>query len=119
MSATEETVEQPAAEAAAAEKPASRPAEIGPNTLVSAIKVISAHYNGAINEVTYEMDHIVRDGSIIDFYLPGSRTRIAQGRIWVSPSVVFDKDHNGFLPIAVRDITYTPLTNTVRVNGGK
>ena len=94
-----------------------RPAELGPNTLGEACVIISKHFGGSITGLQYEFEHVVRDGSVITYYLPNSRTVIAQGRVWMSPRPIWHDDtrNNAYLQIGVRDIVYDPVTVGVQM----
>lgn len=89
-----------------------RPAELGPNSLGDACLIISKHFGGSLTNIQYEFEHVVRDGSVITYFLPNSRTVIAQGRVWLSPRPIWHDESrsNAYLQIGVRDIVYDPVS---------
>ena len=103
---------QEAASAQATQAPPERPAELGPNSLGDACLIISKHFGGSLTGIQYEFEHVVRDGSVITYFLPNSRTVIAQGRVWLSPRPIWHDESRSiaYLQIGVRDIVYDPVS---------
>ncbi len=79
-----------------------------------AILAVRAQYKDALAAVSLQYDPIIRDGSVIEYYLPGSSNLLAQGRIRIGNQIVTDQSGNAYLPVAISDINYPRQQSIVR-----
>lgn len=90
------------------EQPRTRtvPIEHGPLSLKEAGVLVINQYGNAFNNIIYQLEPVLRDGSVVRFCLPGNNMELAQGVIRFGTDPFFDKDHNAAVPVVVYNLSY-------------
>ena len=90
------------------------PVEHGPLTLKDACVVVAAKYNGMFTQMQYQLEPVVRDGSVVKFMAGGGQMELATAVLRTSPEIVYDDKQNAFLALLVYNISYPRQPTPVR-----